>query len=104
MRENRLHAERIAAVVRLALAFCAAAVFVTCRFRTGVFHHDFLEYLFLAFMGLALLYSSVVAFYLKRRGYRRFLSFVSSSIDVSAISLAILVTGCSQVSWLACST
>ena len=76
MRENRLQVERIVAVVRIVLASGAAAA---------------LEYLYLTIMGLAVLYSFSVFCYLNRRGYRSFLLFVSSSIDVSAISLAVLV-------------
>ena len=91
MRENRLQAERIVAVVRLVLAFSAAAVFVICTFRAGTFYRNLLAHLFLAFMGFALLYSFGAFYYVKRWGHRRFLPFVSSFIDVSAISFTILM-------------
>ena len=91
MRENRLQGERIVAVVRIVLALCAAAVFVICKVGSGTFYGTVREYLYLASMGLAVLYSLGVLHYLKRWGYRRFLPFVSSFIDVSAISLTVLV-------------
>lgn len=90
MRENRLQAERIVAVVRIVLASGAAAAFLICKVVTNTFHGTALEYLYLTIMGLAVLYSFGVFTYLNRRGYRSFLPFVSSSIDVSAISFAVL--------------
>lgn len=92
LRKNRLRGERTVAVVRTGLALFAAAVFLICKGSTGRFHGSVLEYLFLSAMGLALMYSLFVFHYLKRRVYRRFLPFLSTSIDVSAISLTVLIT------------
>jgi two-component system cell cycle sensor histidine kinase/response regulator CckA len=92
MRENRLRGERTVAIVRIVLALSAAAVFVICKVSSGTFYRTALQLLFLAVMSLALLYSFGVIYLLKVRGYRRFLSFVSSSIDISAISFMVIVT------------
>ena len=92
MREKRLRGEQTLAIVRFALALFAAAVFVVCKLSSDTFYGNPLEFLFLAVMGLALLYSLGVSLYLLRGGYSGLLPFVSSFLDISAISLWILIT------------
>lgn len=91
LRENRLRGERIVAVVRIILALCALAGFIVRKLMSNTFYGTVLEYLYLGALGLAVLYSLSVLCYLKHHGYSRFVPFVSTTVDVTAISFTILI-------------
>ena len=91
MQKNRLRGERIIALVRIVLALCASSGFIVQKLASNTFYGTALEYMYLCTLGLVILYSFSVINYLKKYGYRRFIPFVSSTVDVSAISLTILV-------------
>ena len=86
-----MRGERLTALVRVILAICALAGFVARKLASDAFTGTSLQYLYICALGLLVLYCFFVLFYLKHHGYRRVISFASSTVDVSIISLTILV-------------
>ena len=91
IRANRMRGERLTALIRVFLAICALAGFVARKLASGAFTGTSLQYLYICALGLLVLYCFFVLYYLKHHGYRRVISFASSTVDVSIISLTILV-------------
>jgi PAS domain S-box-containing protein len=91
MEDTRIRGERIAAYVRIAIGLLVGALFLSHIVVFQRFRESILGALFLACLGITVLYSLFLLRFLKRKGYRRAMLFVSSGLDVSMISFNLLV-------------